>query len=81
MTRTMLIAVGLLALVYGAGPSRAEEQGPWCAVYSVGGGNTRQDCHWRTLPECQQSVIAGDRGFCIENPRYAGPAKKPGKPN
>jgi hypothetical protein len=30
----------------------------------------RENCSMRTLEMCVQEVIAGNRGFCIPNPRW-----------
>jgi hypothetical protein len=42
----------------------------------------RENCGMRTLEMCVQEVIAGNRGFCIPNPRWQGPtpsARQPAK--
>ena len=45
---------------------------PWCASHNNAFGAT-EECRFNTLEECVQDVVAGNRGFCNENPRYHGP--------
>jgi hypothetical protein len=67
------------ALFAGVPPSHAESgRGPWCAVVNTGFDNVEEICDFRSLEECRPFVIAGNRGFCNENPRYPYErAKKP----
>jgi hypothetical protein len=48
------------------------DDGPWCANVSLGHGAMSKDCHYRTVEECSPNVIAGNRGFCTQNPAWAG---------
>jgi hypothetical protein len=57
---------------FGASPSRAYGDAPWCAVYSIG-RDAYWDCRYRTVEECVPNVIAGNRGFCNLNP-WPGPS-------
>ena len=79
MTRTIPLAAILLAgLALSAQPARAEGTSRWCAVYSVSGGNVREDCNYRSIEECRKHIVAGDRGTCNLNPRFTGdPGKRP----
>ena len=36
-------------------------------------GVMHENCSVRTFEMCVQEVIAGNRGFCIPNPRWQGP--------
>ena len=54
-------------------------EGPWCAVISIGRGSVYEDCQYSSFQQCQPTVLAGNRGFCNLNPRYAAnwPGYKP----
>jgi hypothetical protein len=74
MMRILLAA----AAVIGAGaldlrPVHAAES-PWCAVVEHGTGDAYWDCQYATLEQCVPNVLAGNRGFCNENPAYHGQA-------
>ncbi len=73
-----LTASGLLAAAIGFAVAPAAAGGfyeaPWCAVQSLGFGEVHWDCEYRSIEECQPHVIAGNRGFCNLNPRFAPPA-------
>ena len=56
------------------GPARAAE-GPWCALRNFG-SDLSEDCQFRTFEECRQTVVAGFRGFCNQNPRWQGEPPK-----
>jgi hypothetical protein len=43
---------------------------PWCAMVNTGFGNLSELCDYNTFEECRPNVVAGNRGFCTENPRY-----------
>ncbi len=43
---------------------------PWCAMVNTGFDNLSEICDFRTFEECRPFVLAGNRGFCTENPRY-----------
>ena len=47
---------------------------PWCALTEIGGGAMYENCTLPTFEMCVQEVIAGNRGFCIPNPRWQGPS-------
>ena len=40
----------------------------------------RENCSMRTLEMFVQEVIADNRGFCIPNPRWQGPAREVRQP-
>jgi Protein of unknown function (DUF3551) len=68
----LLAAVVLAVLAFPARPVAAYGA-PWCAVFSLGWGDTEWDCSYWTLQQCIPFVIAGTRGFCNENPHYVRP--------
>ena len=51
-------------------------EGPWCALRNFG-SDLSEDCQFRTFEECRQTVVAGFRGFCNQNPRWQGEPPKP----
>lgn len=63
-------ALIVAALSFSAKPSNAVE-GPWCAFIAIGTGAVYEDCQYWSLEQCRPNVIAGNRGFCNLNPRYA----------
>ncbi len=70
MMRAMLaIAIVFLALSFDLRPAAAQ-YAPWCAVIGMGEDAVYGDCHYRTFEECCPNVLAGNRGFCNQNPRY-----------
>jgi hypothetical protein len=48
-------------------------EGPWCAVISLGPGAVYEDCQYHSFEVCRSVVLAGNRGFCNQNPRWVGP--------
>jgi hypothetical protein len=81
-----LAAVGLIVIAAGAAmllnprASQAYEM-PWCALTEIGGNAMYENCKIPTFELCVQEVIAGNRGFCIPNPRWQAPrppARQPG---
>jgi len=70
-----MMVSGLVVAALGAGPRLAaanELEGPWCAQSWLGSGGEIRDCHFRSIEECRPTIIAGNRGFCTQNPRWAG---------
>lgn len=73
MMRILAIAgATLVAISFEASPAVAYE-GPWCAVRDVGSGSAYEDCQYATFEACRPHVLAGNRGFCNQNPRWVGP--------
>jgi hypothetical protein len=74
MRPVLMAAVFLTALSFNPVSAQAGYygEGPWCATVSVGRGAISEDCHYRSIEECRPNVIAGNRGFCTQNPRWAG---------
>src|SRR6266481_2170723 len=76
----MLIATAVAAaMLLNPRASQAYER-PWCALTDIGGGVMHENCTLPTFAMCVQEVIAGNRGFCIPNPRWQVPAPAPRQP-
>lgn len=80
MTRVLwTAAAGLLAvspvMALGGRAALAYGSAPWCSVTTEGGGIHYQ-CQYKSAADCQSHVIAGNRGYCNENPFYHGPKKR-----
>jgi len=71
MRKLLIAAVFIAAMLLDIRPAPAQE-GPWCAVVSIGWGDLQRDCHYASLEECRPNVIAGNRGFCEMNPNWPG---------
>jgi hypothetical protein len=52
--------------------SATAREAPWCAVVTTGKDNVVYDCRFWSFEACVPWVIAGNRGFCDQNPRFAG---------
>jgi hypothetical protein len=75
----IVIAAGA-AMLLNSRASQAYEM-PWCALTEIGGNAMCENCKIPTFELCVQEVIAGNRGFCIPNPRWQAPrptARQPG---
>ena len=72
--RISLLAASVLIVIAAFGPHPAEaREAPWCAVSPMGWGDEINDCSFWSLEACIPYVIAGNRGFCNQNPRWQGP--------
>ncbi|HZQ14457.1 MAG TPA: DUF3551 domain-containing protein [Pseudolabrys sp.] len=56
-----------------AAPAQAANA-PWCAVINQG-RDAYWDCQYQSFAQCQPTVLAGNRGFCNENPAYVAPVR------
>ena len=65
------LAAFAIATLFEIGPSHAYEA-PWCAVYEIGPGAVAERCEFTTFEACRQEITGGNRGFCNNNPRFAG---------
>jgi hypothetical protein len=79
------VRIVLIATVIAAATSldpRASQayERPWCALTEIGGGAMYENCNIPTFEMCVQEVIAGNRGFCIPNPRWQVPPPAPRQP-
>jgi hypothetical protein len=61
-------------LAIGPRPAQAYGNAPWCAVTNEG-QDVHWDCQYASIEQCYPNVIAGNRGFCNQNPAYEGPAE------
>ena len=75
-----IIAIAALAfaafaiLAIGPRPAQAYNDAPWCAVINTG-MDVHWDCQYASFEQCYPNVLAGNRGFCNENPAYEGAAE------
>jgi hypothetical protein len=51
-------------------------QGPWCAYNNTGADRVEEDCSFNSFEACSREAGL-NRGFCTQNPAYAG---RPGAP-
>jgi hypothetical protein len=72
--RILLVATVVAAAISLSPRASQAYEGPWCALTDIGGGVMHENCSVRSFELCVQEVIAGNRGFCIPNPRWQGPA-------
>src|SRR5689334_14407449 len=59
------------SIVFGH-PHGSVYEGRWCANEQTGGGRVEENCHYDSFERCRLAVIQGNRGFCTQNPAYAG---------
>ena len=82
MIRIIAIAAFAFAVfaisAIGPRPAQASSNAPWCAVTNQG-LDVHWDCQYTTFEQCYPNVIAGNRGFCNQNPAYEGPIAPQGK--
>jgi hypothetical protein len=71
MRLVLAIAALAAALCFGVPASQAYGVFPWCAVVSSGPATVEWECEYRTIEECRPYVVAGNRGFCVQNPGSA----------
>lgn len=67
----LVLTTSIAATLFGIGASHAQYDAPWCAMQSLGNGTMTQRCVYGSLESCVPDVIAGNRGYCIQNPRLA----------
>lgn len=61
-----------IVMLFDLRPAPAADAAPWCAVLSMGHGAAYWDCQYATFEACRPTVLAGNRGFCNQNPRFEG---------
>ena len=73
--KALAILAGAVALLAFGSAQRAAAEGnaPWCAVLSMGYGNSVWDCRYSSIEQCRPNVLAGNRGFCSPNFRAEEP--------
>jgi hypothetical protein len=59
------------SVVFGR-PHGSVYEGRWCARADTGGGRVEEDCTFDSFEACRRLVIQGNRGFCTQNPAFAG---------
>jgi hypothetical protein len=59
-----LVAVAAILAPQGA----LAREAPWCAVVTASKDNVVWDCRYQSFEACVPAVIAGNRGFCNQNP-------------
>lgn len=64
-------AAAALAVSVTAGSAGTFGNAPWCAVQNLGAGDVTWDCEFPSAAACAPYVLAGNRGFCNINPRWA----------
>ena len=80
VVRRMLIVVAAGAAMLQDPRASQAREGPWCALSEIGGNAMYENCNIPTFELCVQEVIAGNRGFCIPNPRWQAPRPKARQP-
>jgi hypothetical protein len=68
MTRTLAAAAVLTTLIF-CQPAAAAEA-PWCAVIQNSTESVYWDCQYGSIEQCRQIVLAGNRGWCNQNPYF-----------
>jgi hypothetical protein len=70
MRTIIFVAMVAATALIGVGPSRAENEPPWCLRGNKGGGWVAEMCHYRTFEQCRTDMyLYGTTSFCIHNPR------------
>jgi hypothetical protein len=73
MSKMLLVVIALAATtLLDSRPSQAYYDGPWCAVASLGRGGVLERCDFMNFESCRREIIAGNRGFCVQNARWPG---------
>jgi hypothetical protein len=68
---TFAIAATAAAMLLNVPAANAAYDGPWCSV-EIGRGSGYYNCRMRSFEECRLEVVAGNRGFCTQNPNWPG---------
>jgi hypothetical protein len=68
------LAIAFAIVTFDQRPVQANEA-PWCAVINTG-MDVHWDCQYQSLEQCYPNVIAGNRGFCNQNPAYQGEPRR-----
>ena len=79
MTRMLAASAVLTTLIFCLQPAAAAEA-PWCAVLQNSTESVYWDCQYGSIEQCRQTVLAGNRGWCNQNPypvaAYSAPENK-----
>jgi hypothetical protein len=74
MTRAIFAVIAALVSLALEPAQAVAAEAPWCAVTKEG---DHWDCSYRSVAECQSNVVAGNRGWCNQNPYFiAVPTKR-----
>lgn len=76
MIRILWMTAVLVAALPVAQRQALASEAPWCAVRNKG-YDVHWDCQYDSIEACARTVVAGNRGFCNQNPWYQGP--QPGR--
>ena len=68
--RMLLIAVAVAIMTLIKVPAGRANEGPWCSLQSIGGDAVQWNCEMQNFEQCRLEIIAGNRGFCMQNPRW-----------
>jgi len=71
-TRLPLLTAGAMIGMLTLPPPAQASEGPWCTSQPVGPGSVIEDCQYKSIERCRSEVIAGNRGVCVQNPRWPG---------
>lgn len=52
-------------------------EGRWCLRENTGAESVQENCQFDSFEACRRLAIGGNRGFCTQNPAYAGPPPAP----
>lgn len=70
MPHIIFAAVVLVFLAFSPQPVAADyHEAPWCAVLGMGKG-VYWDCQYQSFEACRPNVLAGNRGWCNQNPYF-----------
>ena len=73
MRRMLMLAAAAALVLCGMRDGNAYYgNGPWCAMQSIGHGTITENCSMMSFEQCRLEVVAGNRGWCQPNPRFAG---------
>ena len=69
------LAVVITVMAFDQRAGQAYEA-PWCAVVGLSEDAVYWDCQYRSFEDCYPHVLAGNRGFCNQNPGYQGEPRR-----
>lgn len=74
--KALALSIATFALLASGSAEARQYIAPWCAVISTGWGDVQWDCRYRSIEACRPNVIAGNKGYCTQNPAWFGPPPK-----
>jgi|SoiMethySBSTD1v2_1073268.scaffolds.fasta_scaffold2788929_1 hypothetical protein len=73
--KVLALLIATFALL-ACGSAQAQQYvAPWCAQLNMGPAGAYMDCRYPSIETCRRNVLAGNRGYCVQNPAYV-PAPK-----